>query len=45
MEWRMAPPGMAEAAGTVVAGLIGGGHEAYFVGGCLRDEPAGPSGA
>ncbi|WP_341347972.1 CCA tRNA nucleotidyltransferase [Paenibacillus sp. FSL H3-0469] len=38
MEWRMAPPGMAEAAGAVVAGLLAGGHEAYFVGGCLRDE-------
>lgn len=41
MEWRMAPPGMAEAAGTVVAGLLAGGHEAYFVGGCLRDELLG----
>ncbi|MEK3759032.1 CCA tRNA nucleotidyltransferase [Paenibacillus sp. FSL P4-0338] len=41
MEWRMAPPGMAEAAGTVIAGLAAGGHEAYFVGGCLRDELLG----
>ncbi|WP_254075379.1 CCA tRNA nucleotidyltransferase [Paenibacillus tritici] len=41
MEWTMAPSGMAEAAGAVVAGLLAGGHEAYFVGGCLRDELLG----
>ena len=41
MEWTMAPSGMAEAAGTVIAGLHAGGREAYFVGGCLRDELLG----
>ncbi|UQZ32376.1 CCA tRNA nucleotidyltransferase [Paenibacillus sp. PK3_47] len=38
MEWRMAPPGMAEAAGRVIEGLLAHGREAYFVGGCIRDE-------
>ncbi|MEK3670476.1 CCA tRNA nucleotidyltransferase [Paenibacillus sp. FSL R10-2771] len=37
----MASSGMAEAAGTVITGLLAGGHEAYFVGGCLRDELLG----
>lgn len=41
MNWTMAPSGMAEAAGTVIADLLAGGHEAYFVGGCLRDELLG----
>ncbi|AIQ59517.1 CCA tRNA nucleotidyltransferase [Paenibacillus borealis] len=41
MEWTMASSGMAEAAGTVITGLLDGGHEAYFVGGCLRDELLG----
>lgn len=41
MEWTMASSGMAEAAGTVITGLLAGGHEAYFVGGCLRDELLG----
>ncbi len=37
----MAPAGMAEAAGIVIAGLLADGHEAYYVGGCLRDELLG----
>lgn len=41
MEWTMAPAGMAEAAGIVIAGLLADGHEAYYVGGCLRDELLG----
>ncbi|WP_379129279.1 CCA tRNA nucleotidyltransferase [Paenibacillus sp. sgz500958] len=38
MEWTMAHPGMAEAAGKVIAKLIDNGYEAYWVGGCIRDE-------
>ncbi|WP_019910015.1 CCA tRNA nucleotidyltransferase [Paenibacillus sp. HW567] len=38
MDWTMAPAGMAEAAGKVLAALIQHGHEAFFVGGCIRDE-------
>ncbi|MHA6533335.1 CCA tRNA nucleotidyltransferase [Paenibacillus sp. BAC0078] len=38
MDWTMAPAGMAEAAGKVLAGLLEHGHEAFFVGGCIRDE-------
>ncbi|MBT2288554.1 CCA tRNA nucleotidyltransferase [Paenibacillus albidus] len=38
MKWSMAPAGMAEAAGKVVRRLIDQGHEAYWVGGCVRDE-------
>ncbi|MCL6602351.1 MAG: CCA tRNA nucleotidyltransferase [Paenibacillus sp.] len=38
MKWTMADSGMAEAAGIVVNCLIANGHEAYWVGGCIRDE-------
>lgn len=38
MEWTMAPSGMAAAAGKVISGLLAHGREAYFVGGCIRDE-------
>ncbi|MBW4085363.1 CCA tRNA nucleotidyltransferase [Paenibacillus sp. S150] len=41
MEWTMAPSGMAEAAGGVISALLAHGHEAYFVGGCIRDELLG----
>ncbi|QSF43165.1 CCA tRNA nucleotidyltransferase [Paenibacillus tianjinensis] len=41
MEWTMAPSGMAEAAGKVIAGLLQSGREAYYVGGCIRDELLG----
>ncbi|WP_379140455.1 CCA tRNA nucleotidyltransferase, partial [Paenibacillus sp. sgz500992] len=41
MEWKMAPSGMAEAAGKVIATLLADGREAYFVGGCIRDELLG----
>ncbi|WNS44526.1 CCA tRNA nucleotidyltransferase [Paenibacillus sp. MMS20-IR301] len=41
MKWTMAPSGMAEAAGVVIAALLADGHEAFFVGGCLRDELLG----
>lgn len=41
MEWTMAPNGMAEAAGKVIAVLLESGREAYFVGGCIRDELLG----
>ncbi|AIQ48143.1 hypothetical protein R70723_21190 [Paenibacillus sp. FSL R7-0273] len=37
----MAPEGMAEAAGKVITGLLESGREAYFVGGCIRDELLG----
>jgi hypothetical protein len=30
MEWKMAPSGMAAAAGNVIAELIRNGHEAYW---------------
>jgi tRNA nucleotidyltransferase (CCA-adding enzyme) len=32
---------MAETAGKVILGLLENGHEAYFVGGCIRDELLG----
>ncbi len=41
MEWKMAPSGMAEAACKVIATLLADGREAYFVGGCIRDELLG----
>lgn len=41
MKWTMAPEGMAEAAGKVITGLQESGREAYFVGGCIRDELLG----
>lgn len=41
MGWRMAPPEMAEAAAKVINRLTEHGHEAYWVGGCVRDELMG----
>lgn len=41
MEWIMAPAGMAEAAMKVMSVLRANGREAYFVGGCIRDELLG----
>lgn len=41
MKWTMADPGMADAAGRVLAALERAGHEAYWVGGCIRDELLG----
>ena len=41
MEWKMASSGMAEAAEHVIAQLMEKGHEAYWVGGCIRDELLG----
>lgn len=41
MEWKMAPADMAAAAGAVINGLTQKGHEAYWVGGCIRDELLG----
>lgn len=41
MEWTMAPVGMAAAARKVITGLLESGREAYFVGGCIRDELLG----
>lgn len=41
MEWTMAPAAMAAAAEKVITGLIRSGHEAYWVGGCIRDELLG----
>ncbi|WP_042204299.1 CCA tRNA nucleotidyltransferase [Paenibacillus camerounensis] len=41
MEWTMAPDGMAAAARKVITGLLESGREAYFVGGCIRDELLG----
>ncbi|WP_187355261.1 CCA tRNA nucleotidyltransferase ['Paenibacillus yunnanensis' Narsing Rao et al. 2020] len=41
MKWNMAPAGMAEAAGQVMSVLAERGREAYFVGGCIRDELLG----
>lgn len=38
MEWKMAPSDMANAAETVISKLTQNGHEAYWVGGCIRDE-------
>ncbi|OBZ18748.1 hypothetical protein A8L34_04095 [Bacillus sp. FJAT-27264] len=41
MEWKMAPAGMAEAAENVIDKLMENGHEAFWVGGCVRDELMG----
>ncbi|OKP84490.1 hypothetical protein A3848_24775 [Paenibacillus sp. P32E] len=41
MDWTMAPSGMAQAANVVLSALLEHGHEAYFVGGCIRDELLG----
>lgn len=41
MKWTTAPTGMADAAGRVLAELLASGREAYFVGGCIRDELLG----
>ncbi|WP_025707471.1 CCA tRNA nucleotidyltransferase, partial [Paenibacillus graminis] len=41
MDWTMAPSGMVAAGNLVLAGLLEQGHEAYFVGGCVRDELLG----
>lgn len=41
MMWTMAPSAMAEAGAAVVSALLAHGHEAYFVGGCIRDELLG----
>ncbi|ULO10308.1 CCA tRNA nucleotidyltransferase [Paenibacillus sp. 19GGS1-52] len=41
MEWKMASGGMAEAAEHIIAQLMEKGHEAYWVGGCIRDELLG----
>lgn len=41
MKWTMAPSGMAAAANQVIAELLGSGREAYYVGGCIRDELLG----
>lgn len=41
MQWRMAPPGMASASAEVLRRLEEAGHEAYWVGGCIRDELMG----
>ncbi|BCG59888.1 CCA tRNA nucleotidyltransferase [Paenibacillus sp. URB8-2] len=38
MNWKMADPRMAEAAGLIIVRLTEAGHEAYWVGGCIRDE-------
>lgn len=38
MKWRMADPEMAEASRIVVSRLVERGYEAYWVGGCIRDE-------
>ncbi|KGE17788.1 CCA tRNA nucleotidyltransferase [Paenibacillus wynnii] len=38
MNWTMADPGMAMAAEIVVTRLTANGHEAFWVGGCIRDE-------
>ena len=38
MKWTMADPGMAVAADLVVTQLMSAGHEAFWVGGCIRDE-------
>lgn len=38
MEWTMAPSAMAVAAESVISELNKHGHEAYWVGGCIRDE-------
>ncbi|WP_410514839.1 CCA tRNA nucleotidyltransferase [Paenibacillus sp. BR2-3] len=38
MEWTMAHPDMAEAAGIIVSRLLEKGYEAFWVGGCIRDE-------
>ncbi|WP_150273583.1 CCA tRNA nucleotidyltransferase [Paenibacillus tepidiphilus] len=41
MKWNMAPAGMAAAGDQVMAVLAASGREAYFVGGCIRDELLG----
>lgn len=41
MEWTMAPSAMAIAAEIVISELTQNGHEAYWVGGCIRDELLG----
>jgi tRNA nucleotidyltransferase (CCA-adding enzyme) len=41
MEWKMAPTVMAVAAENVISVLTQNGHEAYWVGGCIRDELLG----
>lgn len=41
MDWTMAPSGMVAAGNLVLAGLLEQGYEAYFVGGCVRDELLG----
>ncbi|MDT3426784.1 tRNA nucleotidyltransferase (CCA-adding enzyme) [Paenibacillus forsythiae] len=41
MNWKMADSRMAEAAGRIIARLTDAGHEAYWVGGCIRDELLG----
>lgn len=38
MEWKMANPAMAAGAAHVIGALAAAGHEAYWVGGCVRDE-------
>ncbi|MNB72280.1 CCA-adding enzyme [compost metagenome] len=41
MKWKMADPVMAEAAAGIVNTLEDAGYEAYWVGGCIRDELLG----
>lgn len=41
MKWKMAPSAMALAAENVISELTQNGHEAFWVGGCIRDELLG----
>lgn len=41
VEWRHAHPDMAKRSGEVIRALLQHGHEAYWVGGCVRDEYMG----
>jgi tRNA nucleotidyltransferase (CCA-adding enzyme) len=41
MKWKMAPSAMALAAENVISELTQSGHEAFWVGGCIRDELLG----
>lgn len=41
IRWRNADPDMAERSADVVRTLLRHGHEAYWVGGCVRDEYMG----
>ncbi|WP_440960373.1 CCA tRNA nucleotidyltransferase [Paenibacillus nitricinens] len=41
MKWKMAPSAMAVAAENVVSELTQNGYEAFWVGGCIRDELLG----